>query len=329
MDALRQYLQETIGDDLNPVLVKENETDRLPLFLKTMYQLYRANFRGRELLLAEIGNENSSTIQQIERHFQLIQEIFGNFTVLVAKNIPAFNRKRLIEKGINFIVPGKQLYLPALMLDLRETYSKPVQKKLTLLPSAQCILLYHILHREENIEELPLKQVAVLFNYTAMAISKAADNLGKHNLCKLEGTREKFIRFTGNIPELWQNALPFLLNPVLRQVFADKIPQDDFWKTANESALPEYSDMNESRQEYYATDRGNFLRLQKNGQLMNLNDYEGKYCIEVWKYSPVTLTKGITKKNNVDPLSLYLSLKDNKDERVEMALEKIIENYIW
>lgn len=42
-------------------------------------------------------------------------------------------------------------------------------------------------------EELPLKQIATLLNYTSMAISKAADNLRKHNLCKLEGTREKFI----------------------------------------------------------------------------------------------------------------------------------------
>jgi hypothetical protein len=32
---------------------------------------------------------------------------------------------------------------------------------------------------------------------------------------------------------------------------------------------------------------------------------------------------------NVDPLSLYLSLKDNPDERIEMALEQIINKYIW
>ena len=329
MDTLRKYIQETLGDDLKPVLVKEHETDRLPFFLKTMYQLYRANFLGRDLLLAKMRNENASTIQQIEKHFQLIQETFGNFIVLVAQNIPAFNRKRLIEKGINFIVPGKQMYLPALMLDLRETYSKPAQKKLTLLPSAQCILLYHILHRDEKIEELQLKQIAGLLNYTSMAISKATDNLRKHNLCKLEGTREKFIRFTGNIPELWQNALPFLVNPMLKQVYADTFPQTDFWKKSNESALPEYSDMNESRLEYYAIDRGNYFKFRKNGQLQNLNDFEGNYCIEVWKYSPVALTKGITKKNNVDPLSLYLSLKDKKDERIERALVKIIENYIW
>jgi hypothetical protein len=87
--------------------------------------------------------------------------------------------------------------------------------------------------------------------------------------------------------------------------------------------------MNTSKQEYYAIDRGNFIRYRGNGQLQNLNDYEGKYCIEVWKYSPFALTKGVTKQNNVDPLSLYLSLRENKDERIEMALEKIIENYIW
>lgn len=161
-----------------------------------------------------------------------------------------------------------------------------------------------------------------------MAISKAADNLRKYNLCQLEGSREKFIRFTRNIPELWQNALPLLVNPVLKQVFADNFHQTDFWKKANESNLPEYSEMNASKQEYYAIDRGNYFKLQETGQLQNLNDYEGNFCIEVWKYSPVGLTNGITKKNNVDPLSLNLSLKENKDERVEMAPEKIIENYI-
>jgi len=329
MDTLRQYIKETLGVDLNPVKVEGPESDRLPFFLKSMYQLYRARILGRDLLLAEMRKENDSTIQQIEKHFQLIRETFGNFIVLVAQNMPAFNRKRLIEKGINFIVPGKQMYLPALMLDLREAYSKPVQKKQTLLPSAQCIILYHILHREEKIEELPLKQIAWRFNYTSMAISKAADNLRKHNLCKLEGTREKFIRFTGNIPELWQNALPLLVNPIFKQSYADNFPQSNYWKKANESALPEYTDMNDSKLEYYAIDKGNFFKLRKNGQLENLNDNEGNYCIEVWKYSPAMLTKGITRNNNVDPLSLYLSLKDKKDERIEMALEKIIENYIW
>lgn len=63
---------------------------------------------------------------------------------------------------------------------------------------------------------------------------------------------------------------------------------------------------------------------------MNLNKEDGTYFIQVWKYAPLLLSEGITKKNNVDPLSLYLSMKDNFiDERTEMALEQIINKYIW
>ena len=63
---------------------------------------------------------------------------------------------------------------------------------------------------------------------------------------------------------------------------------------------------------------------------MNLNKEDGTYLIKVWKYNPLLLSEGVTGKNNVDPLSLYLSIKDGfTDERTEMALEQIINKYIW
>ncbi|GEM_PF-3944963 len=40
--------------------------------------------------------------------------------------------------------------------------------------------------------------------------------------------------------------------------------------------------------------------------------------IEIWKYDPELFAR----EGVVDPLSLYMSLKDTKDERVEMALEQ-------
>jgi hypothetical protein len=98
---------------------------------------------------------------------------------------------------------------------------------------------------------------------------------------------------------------------------------------SNISALAGYSDINPDRQMYYAIEKTIFYGLQKSDALLNLNEYEGKYCIEVWKYDPEKLAKEITKENNVDPLSLYLSLKDSQDERIEMALEQIIKKYVW
>lgn len=56
---------------------------------------------------------------------------------------------------MNFIVPGKQLYLPSLLVDLREHFKNKKTAAKGLLPSAQAILIYRILQRNERLEDLP------------------------------------------------------------------------------------------------------------------------------------------------------------------------------
>ena len=47
--------------------------------------------------------------------------------------------------------------------------------------------------------------------------------------------------------------------------------------------------------------------------------------LEIWRYDPAMFaTDGI-----VDPFSLYLSLKDSKDERIQIALEEMMEKLAW
>jgi hypothetical protein len=231
-------------------------------------------------------------------------------------------------------VPDKQLFLPDFLMDLREGNQNAGRKKKTekLLPSAQFILFYHILHKPitEHLENDSFTQLALRFGYTKMAITKAVDNLVYHEICKVEGTKEKYLRFNNNKEQLWHLALPIMVDPVFKRIYVDELPEGMHLLQANESALPEYSDMNPSQQKYYAIEKGNFFYLQKNGQLKYPNEYEGKYGLEVWKYNPEPLANILN--NNipvVDPLSLYLSLKDNRDERVEMALEQILEHFLW
>ena len=225
------------------------------------------------------------------------------------------------------------MFLPDFLIDLREGNQNPRLKKKTekLLPSAQFILLYHILQRNENkqLASDSFTQLALKFGYTRMAISKAVDNLVYNELCNVEGTKEKYIRFINDRVELWQRALPLCVNPVFKKVYVDEKPEGLFLLHSNESALPEYSNMNPSRQEYYAIERAFYYNLLESGKLKNPNEQEGEFCLEVWKYNPLKLAEGITKENNVDPLSLYLSLTDTNDERVEMALQQIIEKHIW
>jgi len=44
--------------------------------------------------------------------------------IYVRAQVTAYNRKRLIEQKVPFIVPGNQMYLPMLAIDLREHFRR-------------------------------------------------------------------------------------------------------------------------------------------------------------------------------------------------------------
>lgn len=328
MEKLNNYIREVLGTDITSEPVASKEAGKLPFYIKESFRLFHGELLGQQIILAAIENKQQPSTLQLDKQVEQVKNVFNQKVVLIIERLSAIDRNRLIRKGINFIVPGTQLYLPDLLIDLRETYTKRKAKKEKLLPSAQFILLYKILHRKDPIEEWTFKQLAEKFQYTQTAIGKAIENLKSFDLCTTEGSKEKYVRFNREINELWHQALPLLTSPVIKRLYSDKLPDETFLLQCNASALPEYSDMSAGRQEYRAIEKGLFQMLKKHSQWLHLNEHEGQYCIEVWKYNPLILAADVTHDNNVDPLSLYLSLKETKDERIEMALEQIIQQFI-
>ena len=331
-----RYIEETLGIQVTINPLAKSYLDRLPLFITETYLLHKTELLNMEIILAELKGKEELSILQTEKQLQQIKNALQMKVAIVLENVPAYNRKRLIEKGINFIVPDKQLYLPDLLIDLKENFTNPKtkQKSEKLLPSAQFILIYHIIHRNENckLEDYPFKEIARKLDYTPMAITNAIDNLKYNDLLEVTGEKEKFIRFRYDRSELWNivQQQNLLVNPVLKTVFVDEKPKDIFLLQSNASALQEYTDLNPSRQEYFAIEKTVFYGLQKSNVLVNPNEHEGRYALEIWKYNPLTLVGELPNDLPVvDPLSLYLSVKDSRDERVEIALEQIIEKYIW
>lgn len=333
MRELAKYIEDTIGVEIKTAPVPKNQLGNIPLYISASYKLYRAELMGHKLILAEPVMPDDLSILQTQKNFHLLKEYTGHPVVLVVLALQAYNRKRLVESKVNFIVPGKQLYLPELLMDMRETFPRVKSKKRKLIPTAQFLLIYHILHRDksQDIEQYPFKDLAKKMGYTAMAISKAVDNLDNNGLIRVEGSKEKNIHFNMDRKELWDLIMSkdLWIDPVIKRMYVEDLPKNVFLK-CNESALPAYSEMNPSRQLYYAIEKTAFYALQRNNELTNLNDYGGRYCLEVWKYNPVILVDELNANNTVvDPLSLYLSLKEIHDERIEMALEQIIKEFIW
>lgn len=336
MKELKQYILEVLGQEIVIEKVQKNKIELLPLFLKETYRLVQAKLFDYEFIIAESLNFNEFTVIQTKKHLELIHDVFNKKVILTADTINAQIRKRLIEKGINFIVPGKQLFLPELLIDLREDYrfSNENIKAEKLLPSAQLIVFYWILSRKKKpvIEEMTFQELAEFCKYSKMTLTYAAENLKQNDVCIIVGDKEKYLKFKRTIPETWkmlEEAKKFI-NPVFKRVFIDEIHGNPNLLISNESALPEFTDMNPSKQEYRAILKRDFDKYLNDNIFVGLNDREGKFCLEIWKYLPMKSNEYL--KNNlnlVDPLSLYITLKDNRDDRIQLALNQIIKKYIW
>ena len=333
MSHLSDYISKVFGESVQEEAVPEFYYANLPLFIRETYNLKSAALFNRSMVIMEPKDLNVLVIGNLLKHLAIVQNTSDNLVVLLLSGISAIQRRRLIEKRINFIVPGFQLFLPSLLLDMKEEFNRSAfnRHRNTLLPSAQFLLIYHLFFstNKDSLAEYSLKLVADRTGYTPMAITKAAKDLEQFDLIDILGTKEKFISFKLDKKELWDQAenMGLLRSPVMKRVFVDQIPDGLNLCYSYFSAIGEYSDLNPGNQDYIAVDKKIYHELEKSQSFVNPNNDEGRYCIEVWSYNPIRLTNPAAK--CVDPLSLYLSLKDSGDERIEMACEQIIDRYQW
>lgn len=216
---LVNYLS-TIGGDLPWIEALPEFASKLPPFLKQRYRISRADLFGRKYLLAiEEPREGDPSPTEYARDARTIKERLTADVILVLSNIPAYIRNRLIHQKVPFIVPGTQMFLPMLMIDLREHFPKSKTKSQDVLSAvSQLVILYHL--SRESLSETPLGQIASHLRYSPMAISKAQDELQNADLCEVHRSgRTLSLHFDLKGKDLWQKAAPLLSTPVKRTLW--------------------------------------------------------------------------------------------------------------
>lgn len=73
--------------------------------------------------------------------------------------------------------------------------------------------------------------------------------------------------------------------------------------------------------------RDQFRSLRAMDKLPELNSHYGRYRLQVWQYEPSILAE--PGRNTVDRLSLYQTLKDELDERIQDALQDMLKQISW
>lgn len=318
MSPLERYFDKVLGITVCLRCFSERELKGLPLYLRGLYTVHKAQLFQRDILFLQQKESDRLTAEQYRKHTESVEKKLNLPAVLILPPIEAYNRKRLIEKHVAFIIPGKQMFIPHLLIDLKEFRSATQKKLERVQPAAQCLLLFHLL--KKGVEDMNFQKIAEKLHYTPMTISRAIHNLVEKEICHIEGTKSKRVVFENESKATWEKALSYLQSPVKQSLYVEEhIDPNLLYKTTS-SALPYYTALAEDPIECYAISQADYLALKEAGQLGVTNSVEGRIRLEIWKYAP-----GILAENQiVDPLSLYLICQESEDERVETEIEKMV-----
>ena len=186
-------------------------------------------------------------------------------------------------------------------------------------PWAQVVLLFHIL-KNHGRRDLPYARLAKELHANKVYLTRAAKELERRQLANIEysGT-SGIIVFAHDGRALWRWAQEVLTSPVRKTIRTVNPPKQAL--RSGISALAERSMLVPDQFTTYAVVSADLNKIEKEDR----REYEGDY-VEGWKYDPKLLSgdDGL-----VDPLSLYLALRESADPRIEEAREAMLERVLW
>jgi hypothetical protein len=322
-NRLGKYLREVLSISLE--MGPWEGAASVPVFLREAYGFAVGKGLDAPCLFLLDRDLQPLTPVAIRKHVFEVGKKWTGDVVYVARAVDSSRRKQLIDQRVPFVVPGNQAYLPMLGTDLREHFRHVRGAADTLGPATQAVLL-HALHHGERDSYSP-RDLASALGYSGMTLTRAFNELesagigrhysqGKRRLMELKGSRRA----------LWEIALPLMRSPVTRRVSIEGSAVPLGTPAAGLSALAIYTNLAEPDSPVSAVTNAEWAAL-KGRMLRNVGSAQASFSIEIelWSYPPASVVGG----KAVDRLSLYLSLRETRDERIEAALEDLLEGMQW
>lgn len=325
IDRAESYLSEMLKFQVK--LEKRVNLGRMPFFLLDSYEFYNTQILGETYIVALRRADENNTPAISKKQLDIIAEITGQPVILLCSAVTSYNRKRLVEQGIQFIVPGNQMFLPEIGIDLREHFRSLPNKSSYLSPSAQSVLLSVIYSADYRI--LSTKILKERTGYSIMTLNRVFDELLDFDLIEQHVINNwiRTISFLKTGKALWDAVSPLCKNPCKRTKWIRfKIDKVMPYKLAGLSALAARTMIAPDRHPVIAMTNAEYKLGIRNEEFIELPDeWNSTHQVQIWQYNPAI----VTQESLVDTLSLYLSFEDDDDSRTRGELERMMEKIQW
>ncbi|MFP5097072.1 hypothetical protein ACJEET_20230 [Bacteroides thetaiotaomicron] len=294
IQVLKEYISSFLNEKIRCSSLPSALGKQIPVVLKDKYECTTTALFGVNVVLCFPKETDSLTPAKLQNHMQLFTAKLGMPSIVVMDDIPSYNIQRLIVQRINFIITGKQMFAPSLLLDLRKMPKPNKDIKEDIPPFAQCLILYNI---EVEILCHTINEIMDIFHVSYSTANRAVRWLQSKNLTISLKGKEKRLQFAKQGRDLWEASIIYLTTPIEKVVYTNTIPSKALSTTIFNGYEIEPIEAN-----CYAVCKDDLKDITVSET--------GRFKIEVWKYNPVILA-GL--KKHVDKLSLYLSIRNKED----------------
>lgn len=296
------------------------DTKKLPLLFVGNYNLYLLEISGHSCILMEPkGNFGLVTVR---KQYRRLQQLTAKMCVLYFKEISAYARERMIDEGISFVWDGHQIYMPFLGIWLKENEARELSRydQLSFLTQKMLLLALY-----ESWDDVTVTMAAEKLQVSKMSVTRVFDEIESLEIPVLyKNGRKRFVRSFQNKREMWERIKPYLRNPLIKEYYLEEDMGQNF-VASGISALCEYSMLEDNDYPTYAVTKTQVSEMQIKSKRQLPKGEIPKCVVQELGYIIY-----YNEKQLVDPLTVLMLLeKEMEDPRVEMAIDEMLEEYVW
>jgi hypothetical protein len=284
----------------------------LPLFIKSKYKFSEIIINKMPYLLVAV-KDNTFGPRELKKHMKIINNAIELQIIWYFKELHFNKVQRMIQNGENFIIENKQIHLPIIGTSLKNQNDKKISKE-KLNGLAENVLIREIL--KGDISGKNKRDIAKDFDVTEMTMGRAINRLLANDLCYEERDNTSKLVIFYSRDELWKFLRERMESPVKEEVYGEQRPKG--LPLSGISALSKLTMLADDDVPTYAINKKEFKKYYDKDNSV-LREF-AKAKVELWNREPILVNKGV-----INPLDIYLIHKNDEDERVQIELERLLE----
>ena len=315
-DEVIAYLSTMLGEKIAVGALSVSDRKRVG-WLVNFYTLKATTIRGLKHVLAFAKAGQHYTPVAVAKQLATWRAALGVPIVFVPRELGQHDVSRLIAANVPCVFPKRCLFLPGEGLSVTRAPERPVLREMFSVP-AQLLVLGRILKKWDG--TMTIEDGIRLSGYSQASIVHAFQEIAHFGAGeRLRGSDGRTMRiYLKPAREIWETCRHRFFNPCKRTVGVEARPEGAV--LAGVDALAQVSALNEDDPSCFAMPVKGFRALG----IEELSPASAPCKLQLWHYSPTALGG-----DEIDQASLFLSLREEPDDRVQIELDKLEETFKW